>query len=328
MEWYSGKNIRDIGSPFNIIIGGRGIGKTFDFLADSYENHKKTGARFIYLRTQQSEIDACISAEGNPYKAVNEKKNTEIDVDKAGKLCIIKDKEGIIAYGVALTTFGNMRGMDFSDVNEIIYEEFNTVSRNRVKNKFMLFFNLYETVNRNRELEGKAPVKVYMLSNSTSLDNEILAELDIIQQIEKMMKKGTEIWTSEDNLISVQLVGDLEVSREKSKTVAYRLTRNTSFYKQAIENEFTEDSWFNVKRKPLQEYRPVVMIDGITIYVHKSNGTYYACMIKAECPAYSSKDNKAFFIRAFGIRLIEIMYSGQMFYSDYTTKLKLLAILN
>ena len=48
-----------------------------------------------------------------------------------------------------------------------------------MKNKFMLFFNLYETVNRNRELEGKEPVKVYMLSNSTSLDNEILAELSI-----------------------------------------------------------------------------------------------------------------------------------------------------
>lgn len=331
MKWYDGARISNCKAPFKIIIGGRGIGKTYYFLKEMYKRYAGSDRKFIYLRTQQSEIEQICTPEGNPFKALNGDGITCASATKIGKIAAFytgeeKDKE-IFGYGLGLTVFGNFRGIDFSDVDTVLYEEFNTVTSRPVKNKFNMFFNLYETVNRNRELKGQPPVVVYMLSNSTSLDNDILSELDVIAVIEKMIKQKSNFRIVKDGLVAIELVGECEISELKASTVAYRLTKGSSFFRQAIENEFTEDSWYNVKPRKITEYRPVVEIDGIYIYSHKSNGTFYACTIKADCPSYSMSENRSWFIRAFGMKLQEAMFSGNMLFSDYTTKLKLYNIL-
>ena len=70
---------------------------------------------------------------------------------------------------MALSTFGNLRGVDFSDVDMIFFDEFVPQKNARpIKAEAEAFFNLYETVNRNRELDGRPPVRVLMLSNEAA----------------------------------------------------------------------------------------------------------------------------------------------------------------
>ena len=70
------------------------------------------------------------------------------------------------------------------------------------------------------------------------------------------------------------------------------------------------------------------MIDDVYIYKHKSNNKYYVCNSQAlNIMEYSSKENGLIFYRAFGRILLLSYASGNVEFSDFTVKSKLLEIL-
>ena len=78
------------------------------------------------------------------------------------------DKNGdVVAVGIALSVVANIRGIDFSDYDYILFDEFIPSDGERpIKREFEAFLNFYETVNRNRELEGKPAVKCFLIRAS------------------------------------------------------------------------------------------------------------------------------------------------------------------
>ena len=61
---------------FMMVIGARGIGKTYGLI--NYLIETKT--KFIYLRRLQTQLDACAAPDGNPFQAWNTGNNTETPV--------------------------------------------------------------------------------------------------------------------------------------------------------------------------------------------------------------------------------------------------------
>ena len=73
------------GFTFNIILSGRGVGKTFGFLKQLREDAVAGRGRFAYLRRLQTQIDICGKAEFNPFKRLDQVYHLETPVKAISK---------------------------------------------------------------------------------------------------------------------------------------------------------------------------------------------------------------------------------------------------
>ena len=269
-------NMHDImtrDDTFNIEIVPRGTGKTYGALLEILESGKK----FIYLRRTQTEADLVSSEVVNPFKKVIEDHpHYEISTDSVNRnmgAFVSDGKE--IGYSAALSTFASIRGMDFSDIDIIFFDEFIPEKRARpIKEEFQALMNMYETVNRNRELQGKQPVKLVCCANSNDIANPIFIGLEIVNRIARMMDKGTEVYRDPSRALAVYMLMHSPISEKKAQTALYRLTKNNDFSQMALENIFQVDT-SSVSSRRLTEYRPVARIGEMVVYKHKSRAEFY-----------------------------------------------------
>ena len=326
MKWYLLSDRARKLRALNFIIGGRGIGKTYstiDYVVNS-------GKPFLYLRNTDTQLQECSTEFGNPFKRWNLDHNRDIHVETERKHSMIYDWTGektksLIGYAAALSTFENMRGVDLSDVQMVIFDEF-VERRTLAFPQFETFANFYETVNRNRELLGEKSLQVFLLSNSQKLDNPILANYGIIPIIEKMIKQGREEFYND--LMYVNLPKS-EVSEEKKDTVLYRMTEGSQYYQEALENTFAYDSFYGILKRNVSEYMPVVKIDDMYIYRHKSKGMFYVCRSASnQVPEFTSKDSLRPFLRRYGIPLRLALADGKVEFSEFLLKTKFTELLH
>lgn len=306
----------------SIIIGGRGIGKTYSALSYLIENKK----RFIYMRNTKTQIGESATDFGNPFKRLNKDKNWNIHIyPEKEHFNIIDDDNGEnLGYACPLSIFKNYRGADLSDVDYVLFDEF-IETGTLLFDQFKCFTNMRETVGRNRELLGEPPLYCILLSNSQSLTNPILAGYNLIPEIEGMIKSGQRKFKRKALLL---LLPKSEISELKKNTSTYIGLENTKIYKENIENVFANDSFYGVVKRNIKEYKPVCKIDDMYLYVHKSNYKKYVCQIQAiNIPEFKSRDNGLAFYRAYGNSLPYEYAKGNLEFSDFTTKTKFMEII-
>ena len=302
-----------------IYIGGRGVGKTYGAL----RYVMKENICFMYLRRSQKELDISVTQAGNPFKKLNSDYGYSYEISGGDIPTITQKEDGksvLKGYAGALSTFSNVRGTDFSDVEIIIYDEFIPEKNNRcvIRNEWDALYNLLETVNRNRELEGREYVKIIMLSNATNIECDILAQSGLIPTIESMIRKSQKRMENTKRGIYLELC-EASVSEEKANTALYRLAGNCEFTEHALKNEFSYDTSYDIRRVNLSEYIPLCSYEACTIYKHKSKSSYYISRIKAQCPEFT-KSTKGLFKRNFYPMLKEAELTATLFYDSHSTK--------
>lgn len=312
--------------PFIIIIGGRGIGKTYSTLRYITANN----LFHIYLRNSDKVLQICSSEMGNPYKAINTDFGTgyQFHMTKDGTAMILDhaNDDRLIGYGAALSTFSNLRGVSMPEVEIVIFDEFLEITHGKNKQSSW-FFNFYETVARNRELQGKKPLKVIMLANSMNIDNSILADFGVINIIEEMVRNGQQKCSIPEKGIMILLPEMSEFSIAKADTALYRATADSAYYSMAVNNRFTENDFSNIRKTVnLYEYSPLCSYNGIYIYSHKAHNKLYVCRKYANCPTFS-EHGKLGFKRQFGAYIRSAMIDGAVEYSDYNAKYVLTSLL-
>ena len=277
------------GINFFYVCGGRGIGKTYsaldfclklyngDIVIDPDLEHQ----RFIYLRRTVVQARASSMPSTNPFKKYNRNEGTEICADfnatyGYGEFYLDSDKEETIGYACALSTFQNLRGVDYSDIVFILYDECLTEdgSSARFRNEGNTLMNLYETVNRNRLLEGKPEAVLLLLSNPIDLASELLGQLNFTKIIGSMVLKGQQRYTDYDRCLHIERLKDHAISEEKSRGALYKFAPS-SFTEQALSGEFTENDMTLIDKPNLQDYLPLISIEILTIYRHKSKEQYH-----------------------------------------------------
>ncbi len=128
--WINWEYIEKETSAFCMTVGARGVGKTYGLIKFLLDMEKK----FLYVRRLQSQLDICSTMDANPFKALNTDTGRNILPFRSGKIVrfcdSVTDDTGkaspirdAAALGVALSTFHSMRGMDFSDVDYIVFDE-------------------------------------------------------------------------------------------------------------------------------------------------------------------------------------------------------------
>lgn len=281
--WIDAEQIVTSPCPFVLAIGGRGIGKTYGVLLELY----RRGIPFIYMRRTQSQLDAVTIPALNPFNQINTDHGYNVVAEKMGKYTVgfyngDTDAEGKtraigepFAIGIALSTFASIRGMSAERFEVLLFDEIIPERHEKAfKEEELAFANALESLNRNRELTGREPLKVIMLSNSNTLNSKIISALGCMDELERMTKRGIDYKVFRDDLAIFRYM-DSPVSARKKNTALYRMIQNKDFQGMALDNDFSAADFEYVQQKPLTEYNMLVSVGNCTICKHKHNGEYY-----------------------------------------------------
>ena len=275
--------------PFLFCVTGRGQGKTYGILKKLVNDPNET---FMYIRRTKTQYEVCCKPEASPFKALEaDKAINPVALKAAGKDLTAGyfakyDEDGkwvpsgpVKFYMSSLSCFANLRGVSFEDVTTILFDEFIGEPHEKpIKNMGLVFLNMVETCSRNRELQNKPPLKVICLANANDIGNPIFTELDLVSKADKMMKSKQSISIDEKRGVCLIMLDHSPISERKKHTALYKLTAGSSseFNQMALENRFYEDESAVIKPQKLPgEWIPLCRINGITIYKHKTNRTFY-----------------------------------------------------
>lgn len=271
--------------PFIFCTGARGVGKTYGALKYVIEN----GIPFIYLRRTLTETEFLAANESNnPFARLNMDTGENVGLMKSGKYTTeivrrVPDGDKLVPDGhpvgmmLALSTISNLRGFNGEQYEIIVYDEFIPEPHARpIREECMALMNAYETINRNRELLGKPPVKLLCLSNSNRLDNAIYMGLGLVNKVVQMQRKHQQLSYMPDRGIMLVNIMDSPISAAKSKTALYRMTAGTEFGAMALDNKYIgEDLAMPNKSEDLRNYDPLVNIGELCIYRRKGGENLY-----------------------------------------------------
>lgn len=324
----------------NVFFGGRGIGKTFNFLKECVYKCKQTGKKFMYFRETEKIVQMVVAGNSifNPIKEVDVSfpdielisEKGFFTISEVNRISEDKKKYEIIqelGYVVAISTFHNARGLSFEDVDYIIFDEFipeeGTVKR---KNMDMLFLNMLETVNRNRELEGKPPVVVIMLTNANSPYSEYLSVFGIDEIIDKMQEAtDQELQTTyDDGEIYVSFVSNAHFRNLKKNTFLYRRAKSQKFLAMALDNQFTVNTALIKKNPNMVKSKPILCVGSATTYVLyelADDTLIWRKGFNKGCTFYNidNKQELMLFRFYFTDRLRRLYISGSMFFDSIYT---------
>lgn len=284
--------------PFIFIIGARGIGKTYGAVDHLYKNN----IPFLFLRRTKTQaytqIDPEVSDIEKPLRQYDAIFNANKVTDTMQSLSI--DGNEYFALVTSLSTGSNLRGFNGDRVEAIFFDEFIAQPEEKpIREEASTFFNLVETISRNRELEGRPPVKVICAANSFNLANPIFIKLGLVSIAEKMRIKESEVYIDRERGYCIIQPLHSPISAKKQESALYRLVGDDSdFAGMALRNKYLDDISDTVCSKNLKEYRILVTVGEISIYKHKSQEEYYVSQHKSGTPKQiyttGSADKKRF----------------------------------
>lgn len=317
-------------SAIQVHIGQRAVGKTYSALSHLAKN-TPSGRKFIYMRRTAAELDTAVSEYANPFRVINAKENTAIYPERSATISVFRDgnrqdEEGndlIVGYALALSTFAGKRGIDFSDADVVVFDEFISEKHvHRMKYEGQAFLHFYESVNRNRELEGKKPLQVYLLANAISLNNDILLNLNIVSTIAYMLTHNQHSKDIIDKSIFIHLINNKNFTDAKKNTVLYRISGESNFTNEALLNQFTgDDMRMIVGKKKLGEYIPQFMFSSYTVFMHKNNGMMYIAKREVTGVQQYQENDRDILYTKFAPRYRILVIERKIEYDDYDTKL-------
>lgn len=281
--WVNAETLIKTSEPFVVALGGRGIGKTYGILKYLYQNK----IPFIYMRRTQTQLDAITVQPLNPFNqiaadihaniaAVKLSKHTagfyDAEIDQEGKQVLSPEPFGI---AIALSTFASIRSLSAEKYQVLVFDEIIPEKHEKpIKEEGLAFANVIESLNRNRELQHREPLKVILITNANSMNSKILAYMGCVDVIDSMVRHDQK-FKSIRGLIAVFRFVDSPISEQKRNTVLYQVMQNSDFTGMSIDNKFSDSDFENVQPKPLQEYKPVCSIGSCLIMKHKSKREYY-----------------------------------------------------
>lgn len=275
------------GCWLNVITGPRQVGKTYGTLKYIIEERRP----FILMRRTVEEVQFLgINTEVNPFKVFEPEH--EISMDRAGKILNISEEGEIIGICMGLPTVATVRGFSASRFTDIIFDEFipeKHVIQRKTEGDALL--NAYTTINGNRELEGRPPVRLWLLANSNNINSPILTALGLVDPILRMREKGQEV-LQKDGVLIVQ-PGSMKIIRKRSETAMMKHLKKTKsaerFTGMALENEFSYNDQTLVGKMPLGGLKPLCGI-GMAYVWQRDDGFLYICRAPHRTEIYEDSE--------------------------------------
>lgn len=246
-------------------ISERGLGKTTCAKFWCIDDFLKNGYKFVWVRRYGTEIygdkrkglEGCAKTFFEKVKKFYPKHKFEV---KNGH-CYIDDKDA--GCFVALSTSSALKGVDFPEVNKIIFDEFIITEGSKytyLNNEVQLFLDLISTIMRPiTDENGKELTRsrVWLLANAITFANDYFYYFDI-----KPFRDRRFYHDKNRGIVVEQCKNELYRSLVK-KTRFGKLISNTSYEDYAVENKYMLDSEdFIMKKSPEAQFIFNVRYDG------------------------------------------------------------------
>lgn len=277
--WLNMDAIIETEFPFIFIPGARGIGKTYGELKHDY----LAGDPIIYLRRTQTETDIQNDpkGDGTSWQPVLSDLGKEWRVTRNKNVGYVWEGDKCLSVNLALSTFANIRSaFDFSWIRRVFFDEFLAEAHvKKIKNEGQALAQLYESINRNRELKGEPPLQLVCAANAMDIAADVLMYFDLTTHIEDMLQKDEEVRAVGNKLIILPLHSP--ISAKKAQTALYQAV-NSEFSDFAISNKFIMNDFTYIKKRPLNEYKCLFRVGDLFVFEHKSRPEFYCTFKKGE----------------------------------------------
>lgn len=321
--WLNMQHIGSMPAWLIVIIGKRQVGKTYGVLKYMLDQD----LQHILLRRTTAELETISAAlDLNPYKVFEPQYH--VGLFKSGKkLCRIcsyeTDPEGKVTPGIqrgiatSLAEIAHIRGFNGSAFSDLVYDEFipekGVVTR---KTEGDAFLNAYTTINGNRELSGKPPLRAWLLANSNNINSPVLEALNLTDAVLHMRRKKLEDYLTATGVYIIQPSSEKVTEKRKETALLKQISQSSEFYGMAVENEWSYDQSPYVKNFPLKYMQPVWSYD--TFYCWKNNEMFYICRapFKGNAGKYeASITGREKLAKDYGW-MIDCYYADMVYFSD------------
>lgn len=262
--YYNYNRIISYNALLNILIGERGVGKTYGASKLVTSDFIKKKRQFVYLRRYKTELSKSFKKFFEALKKENE--FPEHTLETKG-LTFLIDNE-VAGYGMTLSTAQQLKSSNFPDVYYIIFDEFliEDGQGHYLKNEVNSFLGIIETISRTRD------VKVFMLANSVSEVNPYFLFFDLTRPY------NNDIKLFKDGLILLQYMDNEKYRQAKKQTKFGRLVAGTDYEDFAINNKFIDENKNFIEHKSGNaKFSFSFIYKGITygVWIDYNNGKMY-----------------------------------------------------
>ena len=227
--WWDKRGILSRNKLLNMILSNRGGGKTFHCTKWSIDKTKAGKLKTVWVRrygTELTDPEKGILVNDRFYQAIKEfYPNDEFKIE--GSTGYVNGEPSV--YFVALSTSRQLKSVNFSDVDLIVFDEFIiTEGRNGyLKCEVEIFLDLFETIARLRD-----NVRAVLLANSVTIVNPYFEYFNV---------KPTGHFTVKGQ-ICIEMFTDAEFIAKKKKTRFGQLVAGTRYGDYAIDNKWLLDN--------------------------------------------------------------------------------------
>lgn len=322
----------------NIIIGARGVGKTYGLREQCIRDWKKDGSRFVEVCRYKDELADVSNGYFEKLELNGVAPELMFKTDKA-RAYVAKRPKGkdkpewhTIGYFVALTQMQRSKKKTYVKVKRIIMDEAVLDRRDRfhryLPSEYSLLANVVDSCTReNPNNEETVRPHVYLLGNACDLTNPYF----IRYKIRRMPKFGKSWHDRKTCLLDYIDPGDY--AEEKiNDTLAGRMVRGTLDEAMIAYNEFAgkDDDTIGKKTKDAKHLFTLVYDkQRIAVWVSTAQGYYFVSRRepKGDAPVYSltTRDNEANYItlkRCDNVMrtLVDAIYLGIVKFEDHDVK--------
>ncbi|MBO5816310.1 MAG: phage DNA encapsidation protein [Bacteroidales bacterium] len=286
----------------------RGPGKTYSALRMCKEEKIK----FIYLKRTADDVDLLCAASSGKAIEVDASPFVPLNRDFGWNIKPVSLKKGIGAFcdmdkenkdpiGIilALSKTKSIKGVDFSDVDIIILDEFVPQVHEIIRKKeFEALMDFMLTASRDRIARGRKPLKLILFANSENIACPITSGLEIMDHMAEMTAARESIRYLEDRHILLHHILPEEawkVSQSQKKDGIYDVMAGTDWARKAYEGDFANNDFSNVRTMSMKNMIPFIQLKykNKNYYIYyREDGIYYMCFNKAKCPRIFDLDKE------------------------------------
>ena len=284
--YYNYAKVWSFNAVINLIVGGRGLGKTYGAKKKGIIDAIKRGEEFVYLRRYMEELKAAKSTffadienefPGHEFRLwgmrgqmsesmVQSDTETDAEFSKRKR----SRKWQTVCYFVALSVAQSQKSVAFPKVTLIVFDEFiieKSANNSYLRDEVTAFLNFYNTVDRNQD-----KTRCLLLANSVSIMNPYFSTFDI--EPDKM----PEIGTKDDGFILWHFPDSESFAKSIYNTRFGRFIAGSEYADYAVGNEFKDahDKLVSEKTSSAKyKYTLETRSGAFSVWFELSTGVYY-----------------------------------------------------
>lgn len=290
--YHIGKDIEDYpDAVIYITWSRRGPGKTYSALRYPYHRFKT-----LYLKRTNKDVKTICEYAGDidfdpsPWAPLNRDFNINV------KPRLLKDGFGafydadsdgnpsgsVVNYVASLNAIKQVKGMDLSEAEWIIFDEFIPQAGEVVKKaEGEMLLDLYETVNRDRRKRGRPGLKLILFANAEEISTHITNALEVVDTMAWMQAENINKHYDEQRGIFFHHITSEELPQTDIELHdMYRVMKGTAWADKSFGGNFSQNDFSAIRQMSLKHMRCLYHIkyrrnNNAYIYLSNKNGLYY-----------------------------------------------------